>query len=679
MDPTGVERRATEQAARWALHQLDTMRRFLAAHAGADELDRALVRLPMPWLPPTLFGAWGQAQDMIAAEITRPIQWLSRMPEDRRQRLWLFLIALGVSGAVGLWGGIRLARRYGPDPDRSAPGYPRRLLAAGATVAGRVLVPVGVLLGAYAWRGDQLLTEPTMAPLVAILESVVLFLAITGLTRAALAPHRPAWRLVDLDPAILGVLNRRVVYLAAAVACHAALEGIVVPAAYGVDLQSVYWTVWVVVLAVALLALSRSRLWQPVRTPKRETLIARLLRALRQLTALIAVVAVAVSVGGYAMFGLWLIDNLLNSLLAIGLLALLRGLVHESLGLMARVDGLRRRLRMEAGTFRRLRLWLHTAVDPLFFILGVVVLLPIWGLPERTLFDTLGRLMTGFTIGNVTLSPTDLILSITAFVLTMVLSRRLQRALLTRILPRTRMEPAVRHTLVAGVGYLGIMVALALAIAVLGVDLTNLALVASALSVGIGFGLQKPALNFFSGLNILLDRPIRVGDWIRVGDHEGFVRRIKFLSTEMETWQRASVLLPNSEILNAPVTNMTYQNSVGRIEIRVRVTYDSDETRVMELLRACADAHPQILAQPAPMVLLQDFGPTSMDFELRCHTGSVVDRFVIASQIRLAIRARFRAEGITMPLPRQAVELADASEGRSALARPSPDGHNPPA
>jgi small-conductance mechanosensitive channel len=203
----------------------------------------------------------------------------------------------------------------------------------------------------------------------------------------------------------------------------------------------------------------------------------------------------------------------------------------------------------------------------------------------------------------------------------------------------------------------GVVIAVALAIAVMGIDLTNIALVAGALSVGIGFGLQNVVNNFVSGLILLVERPIKVGDWVVIGGKEGFVKRVNFRATEVETWQRASVIIPNAEILSTAVTNWTHKDRYGRIEIRVGVAYGSDVDKVRDVLLTAAREHERVLDYPEPFVLFMDFGDSSLNFELRCFTADVLYRPRIASDLRFEIDHRFRDQGIEIPFPQRVVHM----------------------
>ena len=200
------------------------------------------------------------------------------------------------------------------------------------------------------------------------------------------------------------------------------------------------------------------------------------------------------------------------------------------------------------------------------------------------------------------------------------------------------------------------IIAIVVALGELGIDPQKIALVAGALSVGIGFGLQSIVSNFVSGLILLAERPIRIGDQIVVKGDEGFVRRISVRATEIETFERASVIIPNSELITGVVKNWTHSNTLGRLNIKVAVSYDCDPDKVMEILNACVAEHTGVLKQPPPAILLTEFAAGGLVFDVFCVVPNLSERGAIKSDIQIAILRRFRAAGIDMT-PTQEVRL----------------------
>ena len=190
-------------------------------------------------------------------------------------------------------------------------------------------------------------------------------------------------------------------------------------------------------------------------------------------------------------------------------------------------------------------------------------------------------------------------------------------------MPQTRLDAGVRNSVRTIFGYLGVIVAALLAGAQIGLDVQKLALIAGGLSVGIGFGLQTIANNFVSGLILLWERTIRVGDWVVVGAEQGFVRAINARATEIETFDRGSLIVPNSNLVSGVVKNWVHNDRVGRIIVSVNVAYESDVDKVRDLMIAAAKAQDQVLAIPAPSVLFAEFGDWALKFNLICFVDDI--------------------------------------------------------
>lgn len=306
---------------------------------------------------------------------------------------------------------------------------------------------------------------------------------------------------------------------------------------------------------------------------------------------------------------------------------------------------------------------LSGTVRVLLVLLAVVLIIGPW---EGTTTDLIGAFQGfsfGFSIGEATISFRAVLAAVAVMAVGILLTRAAQRWLETQVLPRTDMELSLQQSVGVMFGYLGIIVAISLALGALGIDLQKIALVAGALSVGIGFGLQSIVSNFVSGLILLTERPIRVGDWIVVKGEEGFVRRIRVRATEVETFERASVIIPNSDLISGVVKNWTHGNVLGRLIVKVGVGYDSDPVLVRDLLLAVAGEHPSLLKDPAPTVLFMAFGDSALEFELRCIVRDVQQSLSVRSDINFAILARFRAAGIEIPFPQRTVHLVGGTPG----------------
>jgi len=264
---------------------------------------------------------------------------------------------------------------------------------------------------------------------------------------------------------------------------------------------------------------------------------------------------------------------------------------------------------------------------------------------------------TGITIGNFTISLADIVSAIIIFFVILFVTRFLQRSLDTRLFSKSGADEGFRNSFRTLLGYVGLIIAIFTAIGTIGLDLSRLAIIAGALSVGIGFGLQSIVNNFVSGLILLFERPIKVGDWVVTASGEGVVKQISVRSTEIETFDRASIIVPNSELISSSVKNWTHKNKVGRVTIPIGIAYGSDAKHVREILLKIADDNPLILSNPPPFVYFKEFGASSLDLELRAFIQDVSKGPLIRNDVRFEILDVFRQENIEIPFPQHDVHI----------------------
>jgi len=290
-------------------------------------------------------------------------------------------------------------------------------------------------------------------------------------------------------------------------------------------------------------------------------------------------------------------------------------------------------------------------------VIGVPFILLRWGFQQDDVQSWVTGVVSGFDVGGVKISFANIASAIIVFIFGIILTRMFQRWLTTNVLTRTRLDPGVKHSVGAGVGYLGIIIATIVALDYTGLDLSNLALIAGALSVGIGFGLQNVVNNFVSGIILLIERPIRVGDWIVVGEREGYVKKISVRATELETFDRQSIVIPNAELINTSVGNWMLKDRTGRLIIEVGVSYDANEEEVRNIFYRLIAADDRIATYPAPFVYFKDFGDNALIFQLRVILKDVSDIVQVGGDMRFSIRKAFREAGIAIPFPQRDIHI----------------------
>lgn len=335
---------------------------------------------------------------------------------------------------------------------------------------------------------------------------------------------------------------------------------------------------------------------------------------------------------------------------------------------------LRKRLGIENGQRVPGLIWLRLAHAMAIFALMSLALLRLWGMSEQSMQVMLTKVMDGIQIGSFTLEPMRILIGLLSLAILISLTHLIKNSLSNHWLNRTNMTRGAKETTVTIAGYLGIILAILIGLSIAGIEFTNLAIIAGALSVGIGFGLQNIVNNFVSGLILLFERPIRKGDWIRVGVTEGYVKDINIRSTVIQTFDRSDIIVPNSELIANQVTNMMLSNQYGRVIIPVGVAYGSDPEQVLFLLRSVGEANPAVLREYGELkvqVFFRGFAESSLNFELRCLIKDVEKQMVVTSELNIAIEKAFRIAKIDMPYPQRTIHIASDSAPLKTVQKPT--------
>jgi small-conductance mechanosensitive channel len=299
---------------------------------------------------------------------------------------------------------------------------------------------------------------------------------------------------------------------------------------------------------------------------------------------------------------------------------------------------------------------------------GALLASPLW----EVLLNLLRRPI--LTFGGIEVSVASLLTGVAVFAAFLLVSRLVRRILRDRLYPRTRLDAGVRNAINNFINYglltLGVLVALQ----AVGIRLTTLTVFAGALGVGLGFGLQNIANNFVSGLILLIERPVKTGDYVDLGTTRGVVERIGARSTLIRTRDNIAIVVPNSEFIAQTVTNWSLEDPKTRIHVEVGVAYGSDPRRVEEILIQVAKDHPIVLDYPPPKVWFNDFGNSSLDFVLLAwvRDPATTGLHAFRSELRFAITDAFQEHGIEIPFPQRDLHLRSIDE--KAAARLTPRG-----
>lgn len=376
-------------------------------------------------------------------------------------------------------------------------------------------------------------------------------------------------------------------------------------------------------------------------------------KPIARLMTIAAALASLAALSGYVALARYLLTSTLMSLAAVCTsLFLYRSLTEASELLFHRQE--------HTGS-RYLQL-LPLAFGFVLFLFTFPIIAVMWGISTEQVIDAILALKNGVAVGQVRVSFGSVMTFMLVFLLGYALTRWLQRVLHYAVLDRLRIETGARSAVLTGFGYIGLTLSALVAITAAGLDLSSLAFIAGALSVGVGFGLQSVVANFVSGIILLIERPIKVGDWIEVGVYSGHVRKVAFRSTHIETFDRHEVIIPNSDLISGSVTNLTYGDSLGRITLPIGIAYGSDVDAARALLLDVISGHERVLSRPEPSVILDSLGDSAINLKAMCFVENVNQRQSARSDLYFAILKALQQAGIAIPVPQRElwVHAADA-------------------
>jgi len=375
-----------------------------------------------------------------------------------------------------------------------------------------------------------------------------------------------------------------------------------------------------------------------------------------KLSIIIISLAIISNILGYVMLGVVIVNGMLNSTYGI-ILLITAALALNALIVISLQTKPAQKINIIRNQGSIIKITLAKIINVAVFIWSLYMIMKNFFIKDEVigwLEETLGRV---WEIGNLKISIGNILLFFISIWLAVQIARFVRFVLEGDVLPRLNLARGVPGAISSIMTYLIIGFGIIIAMVTAGIDLSSFALLAGALGVGIGFGLQDIVRNFISGLILIFERPIQIGDAVQVDDISGRVLKIGIRSSIIKTWQGAEVIVPNGNLISNKLVNWTLSDQVRRIDIKTGVAYGTDVKLVMKTLLKCATNHQQILTKPAPYVLFNDFAESYLEFELRCWTSNYTDWIFIKSEIMVAIDEAFARAKIVIPFPQRDLHL----------------------
>jgi potassium-dependent mechanosensitive channel len=502
----------------------------------------------------------------------------------------------------------------------------------------------------------------------AVVQGVALVALTAGLGHGLLSPEHANWRLARLSDAAASVILKFAIAIAVIVATTRIGEAFAETIGASVAMETAIRAAGAVVVALIIIM----GLWRfgTKSAPSDDVfgppvaLIPDWLGPLRIPLWIVAGAIIACALAGFLVLAVFIADQIVWVTGVVVTVVMASSLIEASIETgcqsgtasgrnMAAIVGL------SEHSLGQLSILLSGVVRAIAFVVAWLLILVPWGIQSADMSSYLHAAFLGFKFDDMNISLSSIGIALVMFAAGYAITRRIVRWLETAYLPNTSMDIGLRNAVKTSLGYIGISIAALISLAYVGVSFEKLAIFASALSIGIGFGLQSIVNNFVSGLIILWERAIRVGDWIVVGSDEGFVRRINVRSTEIETFDRAAVIIPNSNLVTGVVKNFVRTDRVGRIRIVVDVDLSADPEKVRDALSDIVRGHELVLETPAPFVTFNGFDSSHLHFELFCFVADVATMSATKSDLNFAIFRRFKPQGwLAGPPPSSIVTLA---------------------
>jgi len=375
-----------------------------------------------------------------------------------------------------------------------------------------------------------------------------------------------------------------------------------------------------------------------------------------KLSMIIIGLALIANILGYVMLGVVIVNGMLNSTYGI-ILLVTATLAVNALIVISLQTKPAQKFNVVRNQASKIKITTAKIIKAIVFVWSLFIIMKNFFVEDEIiswLEKTLGRV---WEIGNLKISIGNILLFFISIWLAVQIARFVRFILEGDVLPRLNLARGVPGAISSIMTYLIIGFGIIIAMITAGIDLSSFALLAGALGVGIGFGLQNIVNNFISGLILIFERPIQIGDAVQVEELSGRVTHIGIRSSTIKTWDGAEVIVPNGNLISNKLINWTLSDQRRRIDIKVGVAYGTDISLVMETLLECAKQNEKILTAPVPYVLFNDFGESSLEFELRCWTSDFASWVQIRSDIRVAIDKAFEKVGIVIPFPQRDLHI----------------------
>lgn len=593
--------------------------------------------------------------------IKSPLSWYNELSADDRtvvnSNIIMVCSAMLIALIAAVYLSLYIKKWFGYRHNIETPNYSQKFRAAAAMLIARGVIPAAVIGAFLLWlKNTPVINDGSFGLLLRTIAFYLLCYYIAkAIVKVVFTPFNGKWRMIEVCDDKAKKISSALILSTAAVCCVSLFQTLAAQMSSGADIVYALQIFANAVKAFCVVLVARRFLYDAdainIETLKEDEEINELSASSKASLLITFVMAVAFSASlfGYIRLSAFVINRFIASMLTIAVFyifgKLIRVLFHQLLLFRFWISV----FRINRRTLVKTEFWFGLILTPVLSLVCILSLLAVWGASVDILMNNVKNFLVGFNIGGVHISITSILLGIVSFFVSVSLFKMLKNSFNNGSLSKIEMEEGVRNSIIALISFIGFIFSCILAIAVMGGSLSSITIIAGTLSFGVGLGLQNMVSNLVAGITILFERPIKIGDWVIINNYEGIVKQINMRSTELETWNKSNVIIPNSDILSKSLVNLTYNNRMSRIEIKVSVDYNSDIELVKKTLLEIAFETPDTLKIPAPSVSFSDMGGSKLNFQLNCYTANIYNRSAISNAVREKIVTRFRRLGIVIP------------------------------
>lgn len=583
--------------------------------------------------------------------IKSPYVWYNNLTEEDKKSVGKNFGVTSVISCVifiaSIYLSLYIRRRFGYKDCLNPPTYKQKIQSNLAMIFSFGIIPASIFGGFIIWiKRTQILLNNQLGMILYLTSLYLLiFFTIRACVKVIFVPKCSYWRIIKINDYKAITASRLILFWSMIILISEFFFKLSIEQKEPDEIIYLLQIINIFTKALGIIFVSKSLLYKKAnineQNEQKDDYKLSIESKIFMFISFMMLITMILSLIGYVRLADFTINRFIISILVILVYIIINLILHYLLHRFLKFNFFTQILHINPKSLAKTEFWLTVFLKPFIFICAIISILGVWGFSVDIMLHDIKNFLLGFNIGGMHISITSALMGILSFFVSMFVFKSLRTSLLHGTLSKIDMEQGSRSSLASSISLIGFIISVIIAITVMGGSLNNITLIAGALSFGIGLGLQNIVNNFVSGIIIIFEKPIKIGDWVNIKGQEGIVKTISMRATLLEAFDKSNIIIPNSEILSSSLVNRTYSARVGLIEIALNIKYTADIKYVEETLIDIASSTMGILSSPSPSVSFSDMTEKYLIFKLNCYTENIYSRQNIANQLRSKILINF--------------------------------------